>query len=122
MLLLLDAFLESVPVTANGYVPFLIGTPLIVPSELLKLSPGGSDPEVSRDRYGGAPPMIFSDAEYTSLSFAVGRELAPIANGLGGGVGVGVPGGVLVGGGRGVGVFVGGRLRGGHVVGCRVGS
>jgi hypothetical protein len=43
----LAGLLESVTVTQNLEVPKAVGVPVIVPPEVLRLSPAGSEPETS---------------------------------------------------------------------------
>ena len=64
---LLDATsvpIESTTLAVNGNVPGVVGTPAMAPVEDVRDSPGGSEPEVMENVYGGTPPPAVSEEEY----------------------------------------------------------
>jgi hypothetical protein len=55
--------LESFTWMVNENVPVWVGIPPICPVEVLSVSPGGKEPEVTDQEYGAVPPLAVSVAE-----------------------------------------------------------
>jgi hypothetical protein len=65
---------ESVTITVKSNVPAVVGVPETVPVELPMVSPGGRDPVVIDQVYGGVPPVTATVAEYVVPTVPLGRE------------------------------------------------
>ena len=65
---------ESVRVIRMLYVPVAVVVPLMVPVEVFKLMPAGSDPAVSDQLYGGVPAAAARVAEYGTAAVASGSD------------------------------------------------
>ncbi len=65
---------ESVRVIRMLNVPVAIVVPLMVPVEVFKLMPAGSDPVVSDQLYGGVPAAAARVAEYGTAAVASGSD------------------------------------------------
>jgi hypothetical protein len=61
--LVVDAWplVESVTVTVKLNVPAVVGVPVTAPVEGFNVRPGGSEPVVIANVYGGAPPVATND-------------------------------------------------------------
>ena len=83
---LLDAVLvpsESTTVAVNGKVPAVVGTPAMAPVEGVRDSPGGSEPELMENVYGGTPPLAVSEEEYDTPTVpALEAQASVIGDGL----------------------------------------
>ena len=64
--------------TAKAKVPVFAGVPLIKPLDEDSVSPFGSDPEVSAQRYGPVPPIAASVNVYPTPTTPLGRVVGVV--------------------------------------------
>ena len=64
----------SATCTVNGYVPAVVGVPLIPPVPAFRAKPGGSDPDVIENVYGGKPPFALTACEYAMETVPFGSD------------------------------------------------
>ena len=64
--------------TAKAKVPVFAGVPLIKPLDEDSVSPFGSDPEVSAQRYGPVPPIAASVNVYATPTTPLGRVVGVV--------------------------------------------
>lgn len=62
---------ESVTWIVNENVPAVVGVPVIAPVVVFRVSPGGSEPEVTEKVYGVTPPAGFTDPVYPTATCPV---------------------------------------------------
>jgi hypothetical protein len=55
---------ESVTFAVKLKVPAVVGVPVMAPVEVFSVNPGGSDPDVIENVYGGTPPLAVNDELY----------------------------------------------------------
>ncbi len=76
-----DTGAESLTCAVNANVPTAVGVPEMVP-EGLRVKPGGSEPSIIDQVYGGMPPVAFKVvAGYGTLSVAGGKFVGVTVSG-----------------------------------------
>ncbi len=63
--------IESTTLAVKVKVPAIVGVPVIAPVDAFSVRPGGKEPELIENVYGGTPPVAFRNELYGTSTWPV---------------------------------------------------